>query len=130
MTHARSSTASENPFDVAARYLAAWNEADPARRAVLVADAFAPDVEYRDPMMDGRGHAGIGELIGAVHHRFAGHRFTLHGTPEAHHDVVRFSWSLAAADTPPVARGTDVAEIDGEGRLRRVTGFLDYLATA
>jgi hypothetical protein len=130
MTPASSRPSSDSPAGVADRYLAAWNEADPTRRALLVADTFAPDVEYLDPLMDGRGHDGIGALIGAVQHRFAGHRFALEGTPEAHHDVVRFSWSLAAAGAPPVARGTDVAEIDGQGRLRRVTGFLDYLASA
>ncbi len=35
-------------------------------------------------------------LIAAVQQRFAGHRFALDGTPEGHHDVVRFQWALAA----------------------------------
>jgi len=118
------------PADVAARYLAAWNEPDASRRSRLVADSFAPDTYYVDPMMDGHGHDGVAGLIAAVHQRFAGHRFTLEGTPEGHHDVVRFSWSLAADGAAPVARGTDVAELDSDGRLRRVTGFLDYIAGA
>lgn len=113
---------------LAARYIAAWNETDAARRAELVAAAFTPDVRYQDPMMEGEGHEGIGALIAGVQQRFAGHRFALHGTPDAHHGVLRFSWALGLPDAAPVARGTDVAELDGTGRLRQVTGFLDYLA--
>ncbi|MES2187242.1 MAG: nuclear transport factor 2 family protein [Pseudomonadota bacterium] len=114
--------------ELAARYIAAWNEADATRRAALVNATFAPDVSYQDPMMEGQGHDGIAALIAGVQQRFAGCRFALEGTPDAHHGVLRFSWALALPDAAPVARGTDMAVLDGAGRLRQVTGFLDYLA--
>ncbi|MES2613710.1 MAG: nuclear transport factor 2 family protein [Pseudomonadota bacterium] len=114
--------------DIAARYLSAWNATDATERECLVRETFSHDVHYLDPMMEGHGHGGLATLIAGAQQRFAGHRFTLLGTPEGHHGVVRFSWALAAQGADPVARGTDVAELDDDGRLRRVTGFLDYVA--
>ncbi|KQO17111.1 polyketide cyclase [Acidovorax sp. Leaf78] len=116
--------------ELAARYIAAWNATDSAQRDHLVRSTFSSDVQYRDPMMEGQGHHGLAALIAGAQQRFAGHRFTLLGTPEGHHDVVRFSWALAADGAEPVARGTDMAEVDAHGRLRKVTGFLDYVAGA
>ena len=119
-THAR---------DIAARYLAAWNERDPDARRARIAHAFAADASYLDPMMRGSGVDGIDAMIGAAQQQFPGCRFALHGAPDGHHDVVRFSWALfgpeAGPDAAPLARGTDVATVDADGRLVRVTGFLD-----
>lgn len=112
---------------IAERYLAAWNEREPAARRAQVAQVFAPDASYLDPMMRGSGVDGIDGMIGAAQQQFPGCRFALHGTPSGHNDVVRFSWSLAAEAAPeaPLALGTDFATIDADGRLVRVTGFLD-----
>jgi hypothetical protein len=112
---------------IAEAYLAAWNERAPAARRTKVAQVFAPDASYLDPMMRGSGVDGIDAMIGAAQQQFPGCRFALHGTPSGHHDVVRFSWSLAAdaPDAAPLAIGTDFATVDAEGRLVRVTGFLD-----
>jgi hypothetical protein len=114
---------------IADRYLAAWNERDPHARRAQVAQAFARDASYLDPVMQGRGADGIDAMIGAAQGQFPGCRFALHGEPDGHHDVVRFSWALlgpdAGPDAVPLARGTDVATVDADGRLVRVTGFLD-----
>lgn len=110
---------------IAERYLAIWNETDGAARRAMIAGLFAADACYVDPMMAGSGIDGIDSMIGAALQQFPGHRFSLHGTPDGHHDVVRFSWTLAPGGAPPVAQGTDVARVDGGGRLREVTGFLD-----
>lgn len=116
---------------VADRYIALWNETDPARRRALVAAAWTGDASYADPLMQGEGHDGIAALIGAVHERFPGHRFTLSGRPDGHNGRVRFSWTLAAdGGAPPVARGTDFAVLAEDGRLRSVTGFLDEVRAA
>jgi hypothetical protein len=56
--------------------------------------------------------------------QFPGHRFVLSAGPDAHNDVVRFSWTLNGADGP-VAAGTDFATVAGDGRLQAVTGFLE-----
>lgn len=112
---------------IAERYIALWNETDATRRQDLIADTFTADARYLDPLMQGEGHQGIDAMVAAAQAKFAGHRFALRGTPEGHHDRLRFSWTLAAVATAPVAAGTDFALLSADGRLRRVTGFLDAL---
>jgi SnoaL-like domain len=106
-------------------YIAAWNEHDPARRRALVARTFSEDASYLDPLMSGEGIEEIDAMITAAQQQFPGHRFALAAGPDAHHDRVRFSWSLAANGAEPVARGLDFAELAEDGRLRSVTGFLE-----
>lgn len=113
------------PVHIAEQYLSAWNERDPAARRAKVACAFTLDASYLDPMMRGDGHNGIDAMIGAAQGHFPGMLFVLDGTPDGHNDVVRFSWSLGAPGAEPVARGTDVATVSGDGRLAKVTGFLN-----
>lgn len=110
---------------IAERYLAVWNERDAGARQALVRQLFASGATYLDPMMKGAGLEGIDAMIGAAQQQFPGHRFTLHGTPDGHNNVVRFSWALALDGAAPVAHGTDIVRLDGEGRLLQVTGFLD-----
>ena len=107
------------------RYIACWNESDPARRRELIAQAWAPDARYVDPLMRGEGHAAIAELVRAVQAQFPGHRFIRIGSVDAHAGGIGFTWELAHPQAGTFARGTDFAELDGEGRLSRVTGFLD-----
>ncbi|MYM29491.1 SnoaL-like domain-containing protein [Duganella sacchari] len=114
-----------NAANIATQYLAIWNERDAAARRALVAKAFSLDASYIDPMMRGAGHDGIDAMIAGAQGQFPGYRFELAGTPDGHNDVVRFSWSLAAPGSAPVAFGTDVAKVAPDGRLASITGFLD-----
>lgn len=107
-------------------YISAWNEGVPERRRALVAAAFADDATYLDPIMSGSGANEIDTMIGAAQQQFPGHRFVLAGTPDTHHDHVRFTWHLEPAtggDT--VAIGHDFATLGADGRLHRVVGFLE-----
>jgi hypothetical protein len=110
------------------RYIAAWNETDPANRLSLIAHTWTDDATFVDPMMEGDGHAGIDAMIRGVQERFPGLRFRPFGTADAHHARARFSWELAPESGAPVARGTDFAELSADGRLRSVTGFFDMVA--
>ena len=106
-------------------YLAAWNARNPSDRRAAVEKAWAEDGSYLDPMMEGGGHAGLDEMIAAAQSQFPGLHFSLRGSPELHHDRIRFSWSLAPESGPSIAHGTDFATIAKDGRLQSVTGFLD-----
>jgi hypothetical protein len=59
--------------------------------------------------------------------QFAGLRFHVCGTPDGHHDVVRFSWSLGADNAEHLAGGTDITVVTPDGRIERITGFLDKM---
>ena len=110
-------------------YIAMWNETDADERRELVAQTVTEDASYLDPVMSGDGIDGISEMIGGAQQQFPGHRVTLIGGPDAHHDRVRFTWSLAAADGgDPVAIGVDFVTVADDGRMRAITGFLEPVA--
>jgi hypothetical protein len=116
--------------DLAQRYLDAWNETDPAARRAAMAGVFTDDVRYTDPLADADGRDALDATIAAVQQQFPGFVFRLAGTPDAHHDQVRFSWELGPADQDAPIAGSDVAVVDGSGRIRRVLGFLDRVPAA
>jgi hypothetical protein len=72
------------------RYIAIWNETDPARRRELIAQTWSEDASYLDPLMAGDGAEGIDAMIAAVQQQFPGHQFRLLGDVDTHHDRVRF----------------------------------------
>lgn len=112
------------PNNVRDLYIQVWNEKDDAERFDLVSQYWSSDATYIDPMMSGEGHAGVTDMIAKARQSFPGHSFSPRGDVDAFGNYVRFSWILAA-DGPPVALGTDVVELDSEGRILRVIGFLD-----
>jgi SnoaL-like domain len=109
------------------RYLAVWNEIDPAARRSAVATVWSDGARYVDPLASVAGHDEISALIGAVQQQAPGHVFRLlHDRVDAHHHVVRFSWELVpASGGESVAIGFDVAETGHGGRIGNVLGFLD-----
>ena len=115
------------PAEIASQYVDIWNEIDPVRRRTLIERTFAPHADYIDPLMQSAGHDGLDAMIGGAQRQFAGLRFSVFGKPDGHHDVVRFSWSLGARDAEPLACGTDIAVVAPDGRIERITGFVDKM---
>ena len=111
--------------EIAERYIACWNEADPQRRRKLIDEVWAEDASYVDPMAEARGRDEIDALVGAVQTQFPGLTFSLAGPVDAHHQQARFSWALGPAGAEPVVLGFDVAVAAEDGRLASVLGFLD-----
>jgi SnoaL-like domain len=109
---------------IANRYIDFWNETNAERRRALLADGWTETATYVDPLMQGQGRDQIGALIGAVHERFPGFRFSLDGRVDGFGDKIRFSWALGPQGQPDVIKGTDFA-VTEDGRLKEVTGFLD-----
>ncbi|MFB7472959.1 nuclear transport factor 2 family protein [Kitasatospora sp. NPDC056184] len=115
---------------LAARYLAAWNETDPAARRKLVDEAWAEDGSYTDPLAAVTGREGVDALLGAAQAQFPGLVFTL-GPVDAHHNIARFTWNLGPAGAEePLVIGFDVLVADAEGRIASVLGFLDRVPGA
>ena len=117
-----------DPTTVVRTYIEMWNETDPERRRRLVAETLTDDARYLDPMMSGDGPDGISEMIGGAQQQLPDHRFALVSGPDAHHDRVRFTWSVASAAGESVAVGVDFATTADDGRLRDITGFLESAA--
>jgi hypothetical protein len=122
-------TPQTTPDKIAQQYIAAWNETDAGRRRALIAETWAEDATYVDPLMAGRGHAEVDALMGAVQQRFPGFRFALIGQPDGFGDKVRFSWGLGPDGAEAPIKGTDFVQVE-DGRLKSVTGFLDQVPAA
>lgn len=114
-----------NHADVVERYIASWNETDPARRLTLIAETFTPDTRYVDPLMQGGGFDGLDAMVRAVQTQFPAFRFSLSRPVETVGDHVRFSWQLGPVGMPGVVEGTDFARVAADGRLAEIHGFLD-----
>jgi hypothetical protein len=107
------------------RYIDVWNEKDPAARRAGVAQLWADDGRYVDPLADVSGHEAIDGVIGAVQQQFPGFVFRLASDVDAHHDIARFTWELGPEDAEAVVVGFDVAAFAADGRIQDVHGFLD-----
>ena len=107
------------------RYIQAWNETDPPRRRAVIAEVFAEDADYTDPLASVRGHDDIDQFMAAAQTQFDGLEFSLAGPVDAHHQQARFTWHLGLPGAEePVVIGFDVAVVHND-RLRSVYGFLD-----
>lgn len=112
-------------LEIADRYTAFWNASTDEDQQRLAALTFVDGVEY---------HAPIGVLTGAramigFRQEFTSHvptaRLVARRVPERHHDRMRFQWEIVVGDEESFATGTDVLELDGDGRISSVTSFLD-----
>src|SRR5690348_14018968 len=104
--------------ELVANYIRSWNETDPLRRRALIEAVYAEHAAYTDPMVQAHGWEGIDATIASVQEMFPGHRFSLAGKVDAHHQIVRFQWHLTApGGAEPLVIGFDVAELD-EGLIR------------
>jgi hypothetical protein len=116
-----------NTTDTIDTYLAAYNEPDAASRHELVARSFAESGHLVDPPIDGQGHDGIADMMGAVHQQYPGHRFRRASAVDEHHGFFRYAWELRSPDDAVVLTGTDVGSVDDAGRLTNVIGFFGPL---
>ncbi|SBW24199.1 isomerase [Candidatus Protofrankia californiensis] len=117
--------------DAVQRYFAAWNATTPEELKKAVAAAFTEDGTYTDPLADVKGHDGIVATISGAHEQFPGFEFKLSGTPDAHHNIARFTWELVSrTDGSAPAAGFDVITLAEDGRISSVSGFLDRVPGA
>jgi SnoaL-like domain len=106
------------------KYIASWNETDPAARRRLIEEVWTADGTYTDPLVDVTGVDEIDATIATVQAQFGGLEFSLAGPVDAHHRLARFTWNLGPHCAEPIVVGFDVAVIE-DGRIAKVHGFLD-----
>lgn len=111
-------------------HLRAYCEPDPDRRADLLAAAWAPTGTLIDPPFDGEGLDAIAAMVDVVLTHYAGHTFRRTTDVDAHHTFGRYGWELVGPDGAVAVTGTDIVEIDDDGRLTRIVGFFGELGSA
>jgi len=109
-------------------HLAAYGEPDPIRRSTLIASVWAAQGALVDPPLDrAAGHGGLDALFAAVQSHYPGHTFRRTTDVDRHHEYARYGWEMVAPDGAVALSGTDVVELDVDGRLVRVVGFFGDL---
>jgi hypothetical protein len=117
--------------EMVGNYLEIWNEPDPEVRGRAIAEVWAEDCSYTDPLAAVRGREAVAAVISAARDQFPGHAFTLIGAVDSHHNVVRFTWGLRpVGGGESLVVGFDVAVVDTTRRIRDVYGFLDKVPSA
>ena len=116
--------------DIATRYIASWNETDPAARRTILEGLWTADGRYTDPLADVQGVDAIDATIAAVQGQFPSFRFRLVGPVDGHGCQCRFAWELGPEGVDAPVAGFDVAVLTDEGKVQMVLGFLDRVPVA
>jgi hypothetical protein len=104
------------------KYLAAWNEPEPAARRALLEACWSADGTYTDPRSHGANLAELDAIIAGFLSASPGAEFTLNDKIDAHHGYVRFYWTLHFANGTELP-GMDYGEIAPDGKLKKIVGF-------
>lgn len=84
--------------DIVERYVAVWNEADPAARRAAIATIWAPDgTEFLEAGRQYRGHEELAERVTRAYETFVGsgkYDVTSAGDAARHDDIITFTAQL------------------------------------
>jgi hypothetical protein len=101
------------------RYIAVWNNPDPAARRAEIEALWAEDAYFANALYEYRGHDEIAVGVGRSHDKWVGtgHVFRSAGTTASHHGVAKFVWNMFGPDgDEPVAVGTNFIRV-ADGRI-------------
>ena len=106
------------------RYLAVWNEPDPAVRRRNIAELWTEDAVQHLESTEYRGHQELEPRVAEAYQTFVaagGFVFVSAGAPVAHHDtaVLRINMIPAGAGGGVAWSGTSFLELAADGRIRR-----------
>jgi hypothetical protein len=109
------------PSELAARYVAVWNETDADTRRAAIASLWRPDGVHFVKEREARGYAALEQRVIGSHEknvRDNGHRFRVRPGAQRLRDVVTFTWEMvpASADTV-LAVGLEFLVLDAEDRI-------------
>lgn len=129
------------------RYVAQWNEPDPAARTALIRELWAPDgvqvlvdppqevreaaqrLAFSVPPLEVRGHDALDARVTRAYEMFVasgGHSFQAAGTASLLlTNVVGIRWSMVSAETGQVVGvGLDIVALGDDGRIRTDHQFI------
>ncbi len=103
-------------------WLAAWNERDPDARLAALEKCCHEDIVFRDEWTALSGRATLGMHIGNCHHYMPGYTLEHTGDQRICRGEALVGWRATGPGGQPV-EGFNHIHADGDGRIRRVTGF-------
>lgn len=105
------------------RWFAAWSQPEAARREPEFAAIAAPGVRFADRFSSIVSLDDLQAHIAAVHRFMPGLRLERRGPARHCQWRVLADWAAVGADGREQGTGTNVFEIDADGRIAEVTGF-------
>jgi uncharacterized protein YndB with AHSA1/START domain len=105
------------------RYFSLWSETDAAKRASLLEAVASPSVTFRD---DFAAIASRDELllhVAASQLHMPGVQLERDGTPSYCQGTALVDWIARGKDGSPIGKGTNVFELDPDGKVISVVGF-------
>jgi uncharacterized protein len=116
--------------ELAARYVAVWNEPDKAARDAAVARLWSASARACTAADEYVGLDAITRRVTAAYEKFVagqGYVFTQLGQAESHHDGVRIRWEMVpAAGGDPVSGGVQFLLLDPDRRVQADYQFIDF----
>lgn len=103
-------------------FLRAWGEADAARRRELLEACASPGIVFRDAFGATEGVEEMLANLEAVRMHMPGVNLARSGDVRLAHGTALVGWT-AQKDGQPMGRGTNVFDLNADGRIARVVGF-------
>jgi hypothetical protein len=101
-----------------------FDERDGDRRRTAIAELWAPDAVFVDPMGRFTGHAALDAAIAELHSHTPAHRFAAVGAPSVHAGGGLLNWSYGPDGDLSRVTGQDVAVVSG-GKIVALYTYLD-----
>ncbi len=105
------------------RFLSLWSEPDAAARATGLAELTTEDVAFRDAWGCVGGRAELAEHLAAVQMHMPGSRLERVGEVRQCQGTALADWTSSGPDGRQRGAGTNVFDLAGDGRIRRVVGL-------
>jgi hypothetical protein len=117
-----------NTEELLIRYLAVWNDTDPAHRRAEIDRLWSAKAVYANALSEYRGHEQIAHGITRSHDAWVGtgHKFVSAGIAATHHNTARFVWHMFGPDGgDSVSIGTNFITFSEDGLIAGDYQFLD-----
>jgi uncharacterized protein YndB with AHSA1/START domain len=108
---------------LADRYFALWAETDAGKRRAELAAIASEELSFRDPYSCTSGIDDLNAHIAAGQRFMPGVVLKREGEPRQCQGLALVDWAVQGPDGNPRAKGTNVFEFGGDGRITGVTGL-------
>jgi hypothetical protein len=106
--------------ELAARYVAVWNESDAQARKQRIAELWAEDGTHYSPSMEAHGYAALERRVIGSWEKWvagAGHSFRACSDVASHHGGVKFHWEMISPSGDVASLGFEFLVLGPDGRI-------------
>lgn len=105
----------------------AWNEPDEKKREQLINDSWAKDGIYLDPTTEIHGRENLLPMLTHYFSTYPNAKVIQTSNYDQHHSIYRVSWKVILENGEQLVEGTDVGQLNKDGKLVRLNSFFGPL---